>query len=366
MKGTVVATSLERKGSAIAPTLPLVSVLVPAYNRADTIAETLDSLIQQSYPNLEIVVVDDGSTDATAQVAARYADRVRYVRQINGGLASARNRAQREARGKYLAWLDADDIAEPERIALQVACLEKLPEVTLCCSDFSAFTSDGPVASSYVTDYYKVVKASPGGVRSLFDAATVLTPSESLLGLVPGEAVSVYSGMLFDRLVWGNFVHPPTIMFRRELLQQAGELDENYSNLCDYDWLLRASRCGPIAFIDRPMLRYRLSPGQMSSDHNTVTIKLETIRIIDRLKVLDSAYYAEKRAALRTRAGKAYLGAADLEAEVHKLKALQYLLRGIWLAGFGSVRARSFAKLVLPGAIIRRLRQSRAYSAAGH
>lgn len=202
--------------------------------------------------------------------------------------------------------------------------------VTLCCSDFSAFTSDGPVASSYVTDYYKVVKASPDGVRGLFDAASVLTPNESLRGLVPGEVVPVYSGMLFDQLVWGNFVHPPTVMFRRELLQQAGELDEGYSNLCDYDWLLRASRCGPIAFIDRPLLRYRLSPEQMSGDHNTVTIKLETIRIIDRLKTLDSTYYAEKRVALRVRAGRAYLWAADLEAEVHKLAALRYLLCGIW------------------------------------
>ncbi len=365
MKDTGSVTFRDINESTVVPTLPLVSVLVPAYNRADTIAETLDSLIQQSYPNLEIVVVDDGSTDATAQVAARYAGRVRYVRQVNGGLAAARNRAQREARGNYIAWLDADDIAEPERIALQVACLEELPEVSLCCSDFSAFTSDGLVAPSYVADYYKVVKASPGGVRALFDAATVLTPNEFLRGLVPGETVPVYSGMLFDRLVWGNFVHPPTIMFRRKLMQQTGELDEGYSNLCDYDWLLRASRCGPIAFIDRPMLRYRLSPGQMSGDHNTVTIKLETIRIIDRLKELDSAYYAEQRAALRARAGKAYLGAADLEAEDHKLTAWRYLLRGIWLAGFDSVRLSSFAKLVLPGAIIRRLRQSRAPTTAG-
>lgn len=120
MKDTGTATSQEIDESRDKPTLPLVSVLVPAYNRADTIAETLNSLILLSYPNLEIVVVDDGSTDATAQVVARYAGRVRYVRQVNGGLASARNRAQREAHGKYLAWLDADDIAEPERIALQV------------------------------------------------------------------------------------------------------------------------------------------------------------------------------------------------------------------------------------------------------
>lgn len=350
-------------GRAAPAALPLVSVLIPAYNRADTIGATLDSLVQQTYPNTEIVVVDDGSRDGTAAVVARYGDRVRYVYQSNRGLAAARNRAQQESRGRLLAWLDADDVCEPERLAVQVACLEEMSDVGLCCSDFSAFTEAGPLASSYIADYYRVVREAPGGLPGLFGACRTLAANPAVRGLLPAGTVTVYQGALFDRLVWGNFVHPPTIMFRRELLEQVGDLDESYSNLCDYDWLLRASRSASIAFIDRPLLRYRLSPGQMSGDHNTVTIKLETIRIIEKIAALDPDYYTQQRTALRVRAGKAYLGAADLEAETDKVASLGHLLRGVRLAGVRSLRASTLVKLALPASVIRRLRESRAQAA---
>jgi glycosyltransferase involved in cell wall biosynthesis len=103
-----------------------VSVIVPAYNAARHLRQTLESILHQTYPSIEVVVVDDGSTDATPQIAAEFAkrdSRVRVIRQANAGVGAARNAAIREARGEYIAPVDADDVWCPEKLAKQVACM---------------------------------------------------------------------------------------------------------------------------------------------------------------------------------------------------------------------------------------------------
>ena len=107
---------------------PLVSVIVPTFNRAHLIGRTLRSVLAQSYPALEVIVVDDGSTDDTrATIARDYADdaRVRYVYKQNGGPASARNIGFAQSRGEYVALLDSDDTWFPWKLALQVGCMER-------------------------------------------------------------------------------------------------------------------------------------------------------------------------------------------------------------------------------------------------
>jgi len=107
--------------------VPLVSVIVPAYNAAATIARTLSSVVAQTYTNIEIIVVDDGSTDDTrhiAQTFAAHCGSMRVIGQANGGVAAARNRGLAEAKGKYVAPIDADDVWHPDNLAKQVAALE--------------------------------------------------------------------------------------------------------------------------------------------------------------------------------------------------------------------------------------------------
>lgn len=115
-----------------------VSVVVPAYNAAATLDETLSSLLSQTRRPDEIIVVDDGSSDNTAQLLRGYGPAITVVTKANGGLASARNVGCRAATGDYVAFLDADDLAVPHRIELQASCLDSDPEIALCFSEFSA------------------------------------------------------------------------------------------------------------------------------------------------------------------------------------------------------------------------------------
>ena len=110
----------------------LVSSIIPVYNGEAYLREAVESILAQSYRPLEIIIVDDGSTDATALVARSFGDPVRWVHQENAGPAAARNRGIGEARGRFIAFLDADDLWLPERLVRQVAELEADPD--LACS----------------------------------------------------------------------------------------------------------------------------------------------------------------------------------------------------------------------------------------
>ena len=108
-------------------TAPRVSTIVPAYNAAATIADAIDSAVAQQFDSFEIIVVNDGSTDATANVLDGYGDRIRILQQPNCGAVAARNAASRAACGEYLAFLDADDLWLPEKLKLTVEALDRSP-----------------------------------------------------------------------------------------------------------------------------------------------------------------------------------------------------------------------------------------------
>jgi glycosyltransferase involved in cell wall biosynthesis len=107
---------------------PLVSVVIPTYNRAHCVGEAIKSVLDQTYKNFEIIVVDDGSTDNTQEVLATFGDRIRVIRQENKGVSAARNAGIREARGEWLAFLDSDDLWLPDKLGIQIADLRRYPE----------------------------------------------------------------------------------------------------------------------------------------------------------------------------------------------------------------------------------------------
>src|SRR5262245_43202505 len=135
---------------AQAPSDPVVSVVIPTYNRGSLIGETLDSVFAQTYPHLEVIVVDDGSTDDTEAAIARFRDRLIYIRQQNQGLAASRNAGLARATGAYVAWQDSDDLWNPEKTAVQVGYLRRRPDTVCIGSDFSAFSAEGFFDRSHV------------------------------------------------------------------------------------------------------------------------------------------------------------------------------------------------------------------------
>lgn len=133
-------------------TSPSVSVVIPTYNRAAFLGAAVASIRAQTYPCTEIVIVDDGSTDDTAQVVTTLGPGIRYVTQTNAGPAAARNRGIHEARGDLVAFLDTDDRWLPEKIALQVEILQREPSVALVCADMAIEdeTGAGNVDSNFL------------------------------------------------------------------------------------------------------------------------------------------------------------------------------------------------------------------------
>jgi glycosyltransferase involved in cell wall biosynthesis len=244
---------------------PLVSIIIPAYNFANFLAESIESCLNQTYSNIEIIVVDDGSTDNTCEVVRPYSKRITYHYQNNCGLAGARNTGHRLASGKYLAWLDADDIACPDRIFLQVSWLEQNNDTAIACGNFSAFDENGNEYENYSSTYYDQINKNDGIVNILPEHGKIHS-SHSL------NDIRVFFGDGRYHLIFGNFIHPPTVMFRMEAIKKTGNLRSNIQTQEDWEYLFRASRHGKIAWIDTCLIKYRLHSSQMSSSSHSVNI----------------------------------------------------------------------------------------------
>ncbi len=132
---------------------PLVSIVIPVYNGSNYLAEAIDSALAQTYDNIEIIVVNDGSKDdgATEKVALSYGNKIRYIAKENGGVSSALNRGIAEMRGEYFSWLSHDDLYTPEKIEKQVSLIETEKDIILCSG--SLMDSDG----NFMTHHTKTI-----------------------------------------------------------------------------------------------------------------------------------------------------------------------------------------------------------------
>lgn len=308
-------------------TPPLVSVVIPAYNAAATLGECIASVLAQGYPALEIVVVDDGSEDATSTVVAGYGDRVRYVHQPNSGLAAARNTGHRVARGAFIAWLDADDVCFPDRIALQAEYLATHPRVGLVSSEFSAFDTTGLLTERHACAYYGARAASQ--LEDLYGSCEVLAPQNLRWLHNQGWAVPVYRGNVYRELAWGNFVHPPTVMIRRSVYEAAGPLDPAMRLAEDWEFFIRASRSVEFAWLDVPLLGYRLHPAQMSAGPAYAQM-LRWIAVREKTFAADPVLSSAGRERSRDQLGAWHSWLARHAAETDRLLALKHLVTAAW------------------------------------
>jgi glycosyltransferase involved in cell wall biosynthesis len=214
---------------------PLVSIVITTFNQARLLGATIESALAQDYPNFEVIVVDDGSTDDTRGVASGFEGRILYQHQQNQGIAGSRNTGVRLARGKYLAFLDGDDLWDPSKVSAQVRAAELHPEAGLIASNGVQFSGTGIVRDSLLPD-------------SMLTSDT--TPT---------------IGRFMETLLAENFI-PTTsqVMIPSAVLAEVGESDPRIPRASDYDLYLRIARRWPIALEPRKLTQWRYLPGSAS------------------------------------------------------------------------------------------------------
>ena len=337
--------------------LPLVSVVIPSYNRAGVVRETVDSVLAQTYGNIEVIVIDDGSSDNTAEVLAPYADRIVYVRNRNSGLAATRNAGMRLASGEFIAWVDSDDLWTPQKLEVQAGYMLRHPDVVMSATDFSSFNHGGILERSHIRSYYSIIDNTPGGLSELYASRelwTVPVACQDDTGL-PGK-IDVYSGDMYRSLVLGNCLHPPTVLIRRSAVLAAGDLDISFANMADYDYFIRLGRLGRIAYIDHPFTLYRYSDDleaeQMSSDARLGEIKSDVLRIIRKVADEDAGFARDNRRLYLRRLSRCHLDMADVHSESRGLFSLRHMASSMFINGPDRRMIRILMKILLPSALL--------------
>jgi len=212
---------------------PLVSVVVTTYNHAAYIEQALDSVLSQSMTDLEVIVVDDGSTDDTPSRLEPYANHpaVTLVRQANAGIAQSRNTGVRHARGTWVAFLDGDDLWHPDKLAVQVAAMQQHPTCGLVAVNGRQFDPSGQILMTSLLLFDPHVPAAQAGVcvfdayRALLDRNIIMTVSQ--------------------------------VMVPRSVLQEIGPSDPDIVRASDYDLYLRISERYAFCLVDQPLMSWR-------------------------------------------------------------------------------------------------------------
>ena len=334
--------------------LETVSVIVPTFNRAAWLESTVRSALAQTHAPLEIIVVDDGSTDGTEAVARGLPAPVTYLRQPNAGVAAARNAGARVARGQWLAFLDCEDVWEPRKLECQLAALNAVPgadwSVTGCVViDLEGRPTTGVQGFERVFPLFREL-----GVAASAFFAGQLTPTQVACS---GGPVTVFGGDAFGLLFHGNFGLPSSAMVRRTLFEALGGFDPSWRLAEETEFFHRLAAQAAVALVMEPLVQYRVGQGgALTSPANTVTLVENALTSLERasasraLKPAERNAYVEGRTRLTCRLAYAHLSNHDSR---RARRVLGTLFRG------GVPRAaRAYGLLglsLLPGPILRAL-----------
>ena len=226
---------------------PIISVIIPTYNRENMIGYAIKSVLNQTFKNLEIIVVDDGSTDNTEEIIRGFKDkRVKYIKKYkkNRGISVARNVGIKIARGKYIALLDSDDKWLPEKLDKQIKILQDgSPELGVVYSN-----------SCYIDESGKNINKLPKPKK--------------------------LEGYIYEDLLGGNYVGTPsTVLIRKECFQQVGLFDDLLNAQADWDMWIRIAKYYRFTLIKTPLVRYRLHSNQLSKNLGVKIISANRILV---------------------------------------------------------------------------------------
>ncbi len=307
-----------------------ISVVVPAYNAARSVGATLDSLLGQTAAAVDIVVVDDGSSDGTRAALEPYRDRVRLVFQENSGVSAARNRGVAEAAGDWVGFCDADDLWHPDKLSIVSSVLTAKPDTALLFHDFWTLVADQVMekrATHSEHTMFPLFKEFDITIpRILTDHHRVATDSSEF------AEVDTWYGSAFRWLMLGNFLMPSTVVVRRETFVAAGGFDADFRYAEDTEFFLRFSKTSPFLWIDAPLTGYRREAGTLLTGNMLRTIRNAT-RAVNRHCVEAEDVYSGpdrrwvRRAVSRRFTRLAYFCLSELqssEAREHAWTALRH------------------------------------------
>ena len=219
---------------------PLVSVILPSYNRAWTLKDAVDSVLLQDYPNIELIIIDDGSDDDTQELLGVYQNKITVLCQENKGVSAARNKGIKASRGKFIALLDSDDAWDKRKISCQMEFFNDHPEALICQTE-EIWIRNGKKVNP------KVKHKKP-------------------------------SGMIFEQSLHLCLVSPSSVMMKRQLFDMKGYFNETFLVCEDYDLWLRVSSTLPVFLIDKP---YTIKRGghkdQLSNFHSQDKFRIQSL-----------------------------------------------------------------------------------------
>ena len=231
----------------VAERAPMVSVVIPTYNCARYLPEAIDSVLAQTYRDFEIIVVDDGSTDNTPEVLARYGDQIRIIRQPDQGRSAARNAGILAARGEYIAFLDADDLWLPQKLEKQLALFAARAEIGWVYSDYRRLAELGSDTDTF------------------FHRAGLRPPPE---------------GRILPELLSGCITSTITVMARASCFRRVGLFDPSLTRAEDYDMWIRLATQFDAACVDEPLALYRQHSRQITSRTHPGIAEYHTWRVL--------------------------------------------------------------------------------------
>jgi glycosyltransferase involved in cell wall biosynthesis len=296
--------------SADVPPMPAtVSVIIPAHDAEAFIAETLDSVLAQTAPAAEILVVADRCSDGTVDVVGRYAQHVRLLLGDAGSAAASRNTGARAATGEWLAFLDADDLWLPDKLDRQLRVV------------------GDPRTALIYTDRYNI-------------------GSRGDLPEIQGRIQPLYSGDVFvDLLLLGNHITLSSVLVNREVFLRLGGFDETLRNAEDWDMWIRVAAAHTVAACPEPLVRYRFHPGMKSG--NPERMRAARVTITERALGSQRGLQLPGSVRRRIRAGTARTNGADAARRGAKRLAWSEYLRSATIWPFDIDLYRDVARLVL-------------------
>lgn len=235
-----------------------VSVVIPCYNCAASIDETLASIFAQTFGDVEVIAVDDGSKDSTAAVLARYKDRVKVVSQANSGVSIARNTGALHATGDWVAFCDADDLWRADKLEVFASAIAAIPnDCQVVFSDYSVM-DDGAITEQRGTmspeTMFPIFREFGIRIEDMFAHHSELS---CLSAAGTRWAIGLHYGNIFGSLILGNVILPSAVLVRMDAFQAVSGFRPEFRNAEDTEFFLRLAKEFSFLYIDEPLITYR-------------------------------------------------------------------------------------------------------------